>query len=145
MGDVANLGRLLSDTARRLPDRPGLVWRERPWRWALWLIAGQAGWSLLLALSRGGVPTLLPLGLLMPQSLVFWHVEVIRRPRLHVRIAGTMWITYSSASKASAKGTARSKALRAASLKSVGQRIRLICNMCSPPSETLPHDPLQIA
>jgi hypothetical protein len=43
----------------------GLVWRERPWRWALWLIAGQAGWSLLLALSRGGVPTLLPLGLLM--------------------------------------------------------------------------------
>jgi acyl-CoA synthetase (AMP-forming)/AMP-acid ligase II len=33
MGDVANLGRLLSDTARRLPDRPGLVWRERTWTW----------------------------------------------------------------------------------------------------------------
>ncbi len=28
-----NLGRLLSDTARRLPDRTGLVWGERSWGW----------------------------------------------------------------------------------------------------------------
>ncbi|MCK6449732.1 MAG: acyl-CoA synthetase [Alphaproteobacteria bacterium] len=33
MGDVMNLGRLLSDMARRLPDRPGLVWRDRTWTW----------------------------------------------------------------------------------------------------------------
>ncbi|MCC6469341.1 MAG: AMP-binding protein [Alphaproteobacteria bacterium] len=33
MGDVANLGRLLSDTARRLPGRPALVWRDRTWTW----------------------------------------------------------------------------------------------------------------
>jgi len=32
-GDVMNLGRLLSDTARRLPDRIGLVWGERQWSW----------------------------------------------------------------------------------------------------------------
>ena len=31
--DVMNLGRLLSDTARRLPDRIGLVWGERQWSW----------------------------------------------------------------------------------------------------------------
>ncbi len=34
MGDVANLGRLLSDTARRLPERTALVWGEREWSWA---------------------------------------------------------------------------------------------------------------
>jgi fatty-acyl-CoA synthase len=34
MGDVMNLGRLLSDVARRLPDRPGLVWRDKTWSWA---------------------------------------------------------------------------------------------------------------
>jgi acyl-CoA synthetase (AMP-forming)/AMP-acid ligase II len=33
VGDVANLGRLLSDTARRLPGRPALVWRDRIWTW----------------------------------------------------------------------------------------------------------------
>jgi len=33
MGDVANLGRLLSDTARRLPEREALVWGERTWTW----------------------------------------------------------------------------------------------------------------
>lgn len=33
MGDAMNLGRLLSDTARRLPDRTGLVWGERQWSW----------------------------------------------------------------------------------------------------------------
>ncbi|MGQ0663181.1 MAG: AMP-binding protein, partial [Pseudomonadota bacterium] len=33
MGDVMNLGRLLSDTARRLPDRPALVWRDKTWTW----------------------------------------------------------------------------------------------------------------
>lgn len=34
MQSVANLGRLLSDVARRMPDRPGLVWREAGWTWA---------------------------------------------------------------------------------------------------------------
>ena len=29
-----NLGRLLSDTARRLPERTALVWRDRRWTWA---------------------------------------------------------------------------------------------------------------
>ena len=33
MHDVMNLGRLLSDTARRLPDRAGLVWGDRQWTW----------------------------------------------------------------------------------------------------------------
>ena len=33
MGNVMNLGRLLSDTARRLPDAPSLVWGERSWTW----------------------------------------------------------------------------------------------------------------
>lgn len=33
MGDVMNLGRLLSDAARRLPDSLGLVWGERQWTW----------------------------------------------------------------------------------------------------------------
>ena len=32
--DVMNLGRLLSDTARRLPERTALVWRDRRWSWA---------------------------------------------------------------------------------------------------------------
>jgi acyl-CoA synthetase (AMP-forming)/AMP-acid ligase II len=31
---VMNLGRLLSDTARRLPERTALVWGERQWTWA---------------------------------------------------------------------------------------------------------------
>jgi hypothetical protein len=43
----------------------GMVWRERPWRWAVWLIAGQIVWSFTLALSQDGVPNLLPLGLVM--------------------------------------------------------------------------------
>ncbi len=30
---VMNLADLLHGTARRLPDRPGLVWRERTWTW----------------------------------------------------------------------------------------------------------------
>ncbi len=34
MGKVMNLGRLLSDTARRLPERTSLVWGERSWTWA---------------------------------------------------------------------------------------------------------------
>jgi acyl-CoA synthetase (AMP-forming)/AMP-acid ligase II len=29
-----NLGRLLSDAARRLPNHPGLIWREQTWSWA---------------------------------------------------------------------------------------------------------------
>lgn len=32
-GNVMNLGRLLSDTARRLPDKPALVWGGRSWTW----------------------------------------------------------------------------------------------------------------
>jgi acyl-CoA synthetase (AMP-forming)/AMP-acid ligase II len=31
---TANLASLLLQTARRLPDRPGLVWREETWTWA---------------------------------------------------------------------------------------------------------------
>ena len=43
----------------------GLAWRERPWRWVVWLMIGQAAWSLILAISQDGLPNLLPLGLLM--------------------------------------------------------------------------------
>ena len=32
---------------------------------AVWLIAGQVTWSLLLAITQDGVPNLLPLGLIM--------------------------------------------------------------------------------
>ena len=41
----------------------GMVWRDRPWRWVVWLVVGQAAWSLVLALSQDGIPNLLPLGL----------------------------------------------------------------------------------
>src|SRR5690606_21954482 len=34
MGNVMNLGRLLSDTARRLPEETALVWGDRRWTWA---------------------------------------------------------------------------------------------------------------
>ena len=37
---TSNLATLLLQTARRLPDRPGLVWRDRTWNWAE--IAGRA-------------------------------------------------------------------------------------------------------
>ncbi len=30
---VMNLGRLLADTARRLPDKPALIWRGESWSW----------------------------------------------------------------------------------------------------------------
>ena len=43
----------------------GLAWRDRPWRWVVGLIAGQAIWSLILALTQDGVPNLLPAGLIM--------------------------------------------------------------------------------
>lgn len=43
----------------------GFVWRDRPWRWAALLVAGQAVWSLLLAVSEDGMPNLLPAGLVM--------------------------------------------------------------------------------
>lgn len=33
MAAAANLGRLLTQTARRLPNAPGLVWRDRVWSW----------------------------------------------------------------------------------------------------------------
>jgi len=42
----------------------GLTWRAAPWRWVAWMMAGQAGWSLLLAVLGGGMPNLFPLGLL---------------------------------------------------------------------------------
>ena len=41
----------------------GLVWREAPWRWAAWMMGGQAAWSLVLATVKDGVPNLFPLGL----------------------------------------------------------------------------------
>ncbi|MEI6162417.1 MAG: AMP-binding protein, partial [Roseococcus sp.] len=31
---ATNLGRLLSQVARRLPDAPALIWREQSWTWA---------------------------------------------------------------------------------------------------------------
>ncbi len=34
MRGAVNLGRLLSDTARRLPDAPGLIWGTQSWTWA---------------------------------------------------------------------------------------------------------------
>jgi hypothetical protein len=43
----------------------GLVWRDRPWRWVVGLVAGQVAWSLALALTNDGVPNLLPAGLIM--------------------------------------------------------------------------------
>ena len=33
-GNVMNLGCLLSQTARRLPERTALMWRDRSWTWA---------------------------------------------------------------------------------------------------------------
>ena len=43
----------------------GLIWREAPWRWVVWMMGGQAAWSLLLATIKDGVPNLFPLGLAM--------------------------------------------------------------------------------
>jgi peptidoglycan/LPS O-acetylase OafA/YrhL len=43
----------------------GMVWRERPWRWVMLMIATQAAWSLILATVASGVPNLWPLTLLM--------------------------------------------------------------------------------
>jgi peptidoglycan/LPS O-acetylase OafA/YrhL len=43
----------------------GAVWRERPWRWGVLIVAAQAVWSLGLAFLRDGVPNLWPLGLVM--------------------------------------------------------------------------------
>ena len=42
-----------------------LVWRERPWRWVVLMMGGQAAWSFLLAIVDSGVPNLFPLGLFM--------------------------------------------------------------------------------
>jgi len=52
MGNVMNLGRLLSDTARRLPDSPSLVWGERAWTWGE--TAGRVA-ALVAALRRRGL------------------------------------------------------------------------------------------
>lgn len=43
----------------------GLVWREASWQWVIWMMGGQAGWSLLLEIINDGVPNLFPLGLAM--------------------------------------------------------------------------------
>jgi peptidoglycan/LPS O-acetylase OafA/YrhL len=43
----------------------GMAWRERPWRWAALLMAGQAAWALIVAIAAEGVPNLLPLGLIV--------------------------------------------------------------------------------
>ena len=43
----------------------GLIWREAPWRWAAWMMGGQAAWSIVLAMVKDGVPNLFPLGLVM--------------------------------------------------------------------------------
>jgi peptidoglycan/LPS O-acetylase OafA/YrhL len=43
----------------------GAIWRERPWRWGASIMAGQAVWSLGLAIVMDGVPNLFPLGLVM--------------------------------------------------------------------------------
>jgi peptidoglycan/LPS O-acetylase OafA/YrhL len=40
----------------------GMAWRDRPWRWALLLMGGQAAWALTVAIVQDGVPNLLPLG-----------------------------------------------------------------------------------
>lgn len=42
----------------------GLGFPERPWRWAVAIMAAQAVWSLFLAYSAGGVGNLAPLGAL---------------------------------------------------------------------------------
>ena len=31
---TSNLGAMLLQTARRLPNRPGLIWRDRVWSWS---------------------------------------------------------------------------------------------------------------
>lgn len=43
----------------------GIICRDRPWRWVVAMMAGQAAWSFVLAISRDGVPNLFPLGLTM--------------------------------------------------------------------------------
>lgn len=43
----------------------GLAWRDRPWRWAVLLMAGQATWALIVAIAQDGAPSLLPLGLVV--------------------------------------------------------------------------------
>ena len=47
----------------------GMVWRERPWRWVVLMVAAQATWSVILATAAGGVPNLFPLGLMMFAAL----------------------------------------------------------------------------
>ena len=43
----------------------GMVWRDRPWRWVVAMMGGQAAWSLVLAFVKSGAPNLLPLGLIV--------------------------------------------------------------------------------
>jgi hypothetical protein len=43
----------------------GMAWRDRPWRWAVLLMASQAIWALVSAVILDGIPNLFPLGLVM--------------------------------------------------------------------------------
>jgi hypothetical protein len=43
----------------------GLGYPERPWRWAVTIVAAQALWAMLLAFAADGVPNLLPAGLVI--------------------------------------------------------------------------------
>ena len=43
----------------------GLGFPERPWRWALVIVAAQAGWALFLGMATDGSVSLFPLGLAM--------------------------------------------------------------------------------
>jgi hypothetical protein len=42
-----------------------MAWRDRPWRWAVLLMASQAIWALVSAVILDGIPNLFPLGLVM--------------------------------------------------------------------------------
>lgn len=46
---ISNLAHLLLQTARRFPDRPAIIWRERTWTWAEFSARVQAAASALAA------------------------------------------------------------------------------------------------
>jgi hypothetical protein len=43
----------------------GLGYPERPWRWAVAIVATQAAWSLFLSFSTGGPGNLAPIGIVL--------------------------------------------------------------------------------
>mgnify|MGYP003503159572 CR=1 FL=1 len=73
----------------------GAIWRERPWRWGALIMAGQAIWSLGLAIVTDGVPNLFPLGLVMfallalPLILTSYLGAWIGRAMFGMKQAGT--------------------------------------------------------